>query len=131
MTDYKTALANIVRKTYQEHALGDAPWGTAEYGCSYFAGCAIGISVSPELAFVMDNNSVNNLLFLLRDYEPLQLELFGVVGEPPKTVVDQLVRLQGLHDTFATSPNFPEARDARDAYKRAIELNFPKTDLTT
>lgn len=27
MTDYKAAVAAVVRKTYQEHGQGDYPWG--------------------------------------------------------------------------------------------------------
>ncbi len=129
MTDYQADADAVVRKTYQEHALGNAPWGTGKYECSYEAGCAIGLSVSPELAAKMDSGGIGNLFFLLRDYQPLQLELFGVFGSPPRAVIHQLVKLQDLHDNFARSPNFPNERDARDAYKNAIELNFPDIDL--
>lgn len=131
MTNYKTAVAAVVRKTYQEHGLGDKPWGIGKYGCSYAAGCAIGISLSPELAFELDNGSVNNLLFLLRDHENLQLELFGSVDKPPEAIISKLVTLQMLHDTHATSQHHREnARADRDAYKKAIELHFPNVDLT-
>lgn len=113
MTDYQAAVDAVVRKTYQEHALGDRPWGIGgRQGCSYLAGCAIGVSVSREVAFQMDNGDINNLFYLLRDYEPLQLELFGVVGSPPQAVADQLVRLQGLHDGMATTRHHRETPSA-------------------
>lgn len=131
MTDYQAALAAVVRKTYQEHGLGDRPWGVTHWGCSYANGCAIGISLSPKFAKELDREASDDLLHLLKDNTKLQLELFGKVGRPPVEIADQLCKLQLLHDHAATSPNLrATASDARDAYKEAIELNFPDVDLT-
>ncbi len=53
-------LSAILQKTYDEHALGARPWGVRRKvliagGCSYAAGCAIGISLTPATAERIDD----------------------------------------------------------------------------
>lgn len=131
MTDYQTAVAAVVRKTYQEHGLGDRPWGVDDWSCSYAAGCAIGISLSPEFAQELDRDNKNDLRHLLKDNTKLQLELFGREGKPPVEVAKRLCKLQILHDHAGTSRMYEgNEPEARAAYKNASELNFPDVDLT-
>lgn len=122
-TDYKVAVSVIVQKTYDYHGVEDKPWGwsAASKSCSYAAGCAIGVSLSPEMAQELDrdNLSIGAVLHSHR----VRSELLGSTEEPAQWVWHCLENVQGAHDGVAGSVGRGTAGDAemRRHYRSKLE----------
>ena len=102
-------LLGVLQRTYDEHALGGRPWGVNPEqeeagGCSYAAGCAIGLSLKPKTAARIDNSfdpADNNIDDILKLDAYLRRELFGTAEALPERCGLFLSQLQFEHDGAA------------------------------
>lgn len=105
----KPALAAIIQRSYDAHGIGNQPWGLdptrdESGGCSYAAGCAIGISLKPETARRLDqvNPDDASIAYLIDTDSELRQELLGSAWPLPSSVGTVLATLQSAHDQCAT-----------------------------
>lgn len=101
-------LLGILQRTYDEHAMGDRPWGINPEqekagGCSYKAGCSIGLSLTPETATRIDGFDPTdyNIEDILKLDGDLRRELFGTAEALPERCGLFLFQLQFEHDQAA------------------------------
>lgn len=134
---YRDTLSKIVSKTYTAHGLKKRPWGRnrASESCSYAAGCAIGLSLSPELAEKLDQEgsyqggmSIGGALTI----KDVRTELFGSADDLPQWVIDVLNRVQFEHDQRAArTRTTEEGQDAlRREYRKSLRAIAKDNDLT-
>jgi hypothetical protein len=113
---YYNPVKAIIQKTYDEHALGTAPWGAeatvAGVACFYTRDCAIGMNIkSDEIKALMDSEKHPDIRNILEDgdnswlAQAVRLELFGTKQRPPDVVLTVLRYVQSSHDKAARIDN--------------------------
>lgn len=133
--DYKAVVSTIVKKTYDYHGIANGSWGRGEDDelCSYSAGCAIGLSLSPRTAERLDLDGealggglgVNSAL----EYPEVREDLFGSAEKPPEWVGQALRKVQTTHDAAAIKDQAVSEREVRAYYRRGIEFVAKKYEL--
>jgi len=109
---YYNQVKRITQATFNEHALGNKPWGMGapnnDKSCLYRKGCAIGMSLTDaELKSDMDAQNLPGIDAILTNNENLELAedvrsaLFGIIETPPAEVTRFLANLQLSHDKAA------------------------------
>lgn len=109
VTAHDDVLLGILQRTYDEHALGGRLWDLNPEqekagGCSYKAGCSIGLSLTPETATRIDDGfdptdyNIDDILKLDAD---VRCELFGTAEALPERCGLFLSKLQFEHDHAA------------------------------
>lgn len=109
VTAHDDVLLSILQRTYDEHALGARAWGINPEqekagGCSYAAGCSIGLSLKPKTAARIDDSfdpADYNIDDILNLDAYLRRELFGTVEALPERCGLFLSQLQFEHDQAA------------------------------
>ena len=133
--DYKTKVSIIVKKTYHYHGIANGSWGRDEDDalCSYGAGCAIGLSLSPRTAERLDLDGealggglgVNSAL----EYPEVREDLFSSARKPPKWVGQALREVQTTHDAAAINDQAASEWEVRAYYRRGIAFVAKKYEL--
>lgn len=129
--NYRQAVTNILQKTYDEHGINGQPWGYDVDGgiCSYAAGCAIGVSLTPAFAAYWDERELP-IGEMLEKSPQARTELFGFDAPIPFWVVDCLATLQARHDAQAERSLDPEEeRAARAEYREEVTALARKYEL--
>ena len=125
--EYRERLTAIVQKTYDEHGVRGRAWGIAEDGrCAYSEGCAIGISMEPEVAAAGDARTFSAIDMILNgdmshDPDYFARELLGIDQKPPQSVISVLGALQDVHDQNAKKAGTEDDAKLRELYRGEIE----------
>lgn len=133
--DYRAKASTIVKKTYDCHGVANGPWGRGKDDelCSYGAGCAIGLSLSPRTAERLDLDGealggglgVNSAL----GYPEVREDLFGSAEKPLEWVGQALREVQTTHDAAAINDQAVSEREVRVYYRRGIAFVAEKYGL--
>lgn len=132
---YKAAVSKLIQKTYDEHGVEGHPWGwdAKRNMCSYKKGCAIGVSLTEEVAGRLDyasgeGGSFNTNSALERP--EVRQELLGDEGEPPHWVYAALTSIQEQHDFIASRPDRRDSPAWRTTYRAELVRIAGKYELT-